>query len=428
MGTPTPIFTASPGDTKESSMRTLNLSRAGMAFLASALTLALAACAPSQASNTQAAAPPPPEVTVAGVIAKPLRDWQEFTGRLQAVDTVEIRPRVAGFIDSVQFTEGARVKKGQLLFRIDPRPFQAEVNRLSAELRRTRSTSELAATNHDRGQRLVSQHLISQQDFDALATAASTATDEIGSAQAQLEAARLNLEFTEVRSPIDGRVSRALITPGNLVSNANVLTTVVSDNPVYAYFDADEQTYLKFAPHGRADDGARTSQQSVFMGLIDEEGYPHAGRLDFVDNQVDPQSGTIRGRAVFDNQDGRFTPGLFARIKLVGAEQRDTILIDERAVGTDLGKKYVLALKSDNTLEYRPITLGASVDGLRVVTSGLAASDVIVINGLQHVKPGIAVTPQKVAMDGERKGLAQVEGAEPKTVLVSGSTGARSQR
>jgi len=412
-------------------MRTLNLFRAGTALLAAALTLALAACGRSQASNTQAAAPPPPEVTVAGVIAKPLRDWQEFTGRLQAVDTVEIRPRVSGFIDTVQFTEGTRVKKGQLLFRIDPRPFQAEVNRLNAELRRARSQAALAATNHDRGQRLVSQHLISQQDFDQLATTASNATDDIGSAQAQLEAARLNLEFTEVRSPIDGRVSRALITAGNLVSNASVLTTVVSDDPVYAYFDADEQTYLKFAPRGHAGDGARTSDQSVFMGLIDEDGYPHAGRLDFVDNQVDPQSGTIRGRAVFDNKDSRFTPGLFARIKLVGATQSDAILIDERAVGTDLGKKFVLALKPDNTLEYRPITLGASVDGLRVVTTGLAASDVIVINGLQHVKPGIAVTPQKVAMDADRAGLAQIEAKpdETKTVLASGTApGVRSQR
>jgi multidrug efflux system membrane fusion protein len=352
------------------------------------------------------------------VIAKPLRDFEEFTGRLQAVDSVEIRPRVSGFIDSVQFTEGARVKKGQLLFRIDPRPFQAEVNRLSAELRRARSQSALAESNHQRGQRLVSQKLISQQDFDQLATAASTATDEIGSAQAQLEAARLNLEFTEVRSPIDGRVSRALITAGNLVSNANVLTTVVSDDPVYAYFDADEQTYLKFAPHGG--NNAQEAQDSVFMGLIDEDGYPHTGRLDFVDNQVDPQSGTIRGRAVFDNRDGRFTPGLFARIKLVSGNVRDTILIDERAVGTDLGKKFVLALKSDNTLEYRPVTLGAAVDGLRVVSNGLAANDVVVVNGLQHVKPGIAVKPTKAAMDGDRAGVAQLAPAdEAKTVLAT---------
>jgi multidrug efflux system membrane fusion protein len=398
-------------------MPTLNLSRAAGALLATALTLALAACARSEASGP-AAAPPAPEVTVATVIAKPLRDFEEFTGRLQAVDSVEIRPRVSGFIDSVQFTEGARVKKGQLLFRIDPRPFQAEVNRLSAELRRARSQSALAESNHQRGQRLVSQKLISQQDFDQLATAASTATDEIGSAQAQLEAARLNLEFTEVRSPIDGRVSRALITAGNLVSNANVLTTVVSDDPVYAYFDADEQTYLKFAPHGG--NNAQEAQDSVFMGLIDEDGYPHTGRLDFVDNQVDPQSGTIRGRAVFDNRDGRFTPGLFARIKLVSGNVRDTILIDERAVGTDLGKKFVLALKSDNTLEYRPVTLGAAVDGLRVVSNGLAANDIVVVNGLQHVKPGIAVKPTKAAMDGDRAGVAQLAPKDDaKTVLAT---------
>ncbi|HJT96991.1 MAG TPA: efflux RND transporter periplasmic adaptor subunit, partial [Rhodanobacteraceae bacterium] len=246
-------------------------------FLALALAAALAGCGRSQA-NSAPAAPPAPEVTVATVLDRPLRDWQEFTGRLQAVDSVEIRPRVSGFIDSVQFTEGARVKKGQLLFRIDPRPFQAEVNRLSAELRRARSQSELAKSNHERGQRLVSQHMISQQDFDQLATAASTANDDIGAAQAALETARLNLEFTEVRSPIDGRVSRALITAGNLVSNTSVLTTVVSDDPIYAYFDADEQTYLRFTAHK----GAAGAEQSVFMGLIDEDGYPHEGRLDFV--------------------------------------------------------------------------------------------------------------------------------------------------
>jgi multidrug efflux system membrane fusion protein len=403
---------------------------AGPALLAAAFALALAGCARSQASG-KPAVPPAPEVTVADVIAKPLRDWEEFTGRLQAVDSVEIRPRVSGFIDSVQFAEGTRVKKGQLLFRIDPRPFQAEVNRLSAELRRARSQSALAASNQERGKRLVSQHMISQQDFDSLATAASTSTEDIGAAAAALETARLNLEFTEVRSPIDGRVSRALITAGNLVSNASVLTTVVSDDPVYAYFDADEQTYLKFSSHAAGGDGTHGSDDSVFMGLIDEEGYPHAGRLDFVDNQVDPQSGTIHGRAVFDNKDGRFTPGLFARIKLVGGDVRDTVLIDERAVGTDLGKKFVLALKADNTLEYRPVTLGASVDGLRVVRDGLAANDVIVVNGLQHVKPGITVKPTKTPMNGDRAGVAQLAApsGDSKAVLASRvSPAAHSQR
>jgi len=361
----------------------------GGAILAAA---ALAGCARSQASGGAAAAPPPPAVSVAEVLARPLRDFEEFTGRLEPVTTVSIQPRVAGFIESAQFTEGARVKKGQLLFRIDPRPFQAEVDRLAAQLKRAHTQSVLAASNRDRGNQLIAKHVIAQQDYDQLEAAATSSRDDIGAAEAALAAARLNLDFTQVRSPIDGRVSRMLITPGNLVAITSVLTTVVSDNPVYAYFDADEQTYLRFSRNGAG--GA----SPVYMGLADEQGYEHEGRLDFVDNQVDAKSGTIRARAVFDNRDGHFTPGLFARIKLVGAQAHDTILIDERAVGTDLGKKFVLALKKDNTLEYRPVVLGANIDGLRVVNDGLAAGDVIVVNGLQHVRPGATVTPQRVTM------------------------------
>jgi membrane fusion protein, multidrug efflux system len=377
----------------------------------------LAGCAGSKAGNPPAAAVPAPAVTVAEVVNKPLRDWEEFSGRLEAVSSVQIRPRVSGFIDSAQFTEGSHVHKGQLLFRIDPRPFQAEVNRLAAQLKRARSQSDLAAINHARGKQLIAKHVISQQDFDQLATTASSSTDDISAAAAALEAARLNLEFTDVRAPIDGRVSRALITAGNLVSSDSILTTVVSDDPIYAYFDADEQTYLRFAN--------RTGNDSpVYMGLVDEQEFPHAGRLDFVDNQVDPRSGTIRGRAVFGNKDGRFTPGLFARIKLVSGESRDTILIDERAVGTDLGKKFVLALKSDNTLDYRPVTLGAAIDGLRVVKSGLAAGDVIVVNGLQHVHPGIAVAATRVTMDAGHDGVAQITPAAAPTLLAAGHAGA----
>jgi len=365
-------------------------SRITLASLIFAATL-LAGCSRSQ-ENAGAAAPPPPTVSVAEVLSRPLRDFEEFSGRLEPVTTVSIQSRVAGFIESAQFTEGAHVKKGQLLFRIDARPFQAEVDRLAAQLKRARTQAALAATSRDRGQQLIDKHVIAQQDYDQLEATATSSKDDIGAAQAALEAARLNLEFTSVRSPIDGRVSRMLITPGNLVATTSVLTTVVSDDPVYAYFDADEQTYLRFAH--RASDGI----SPVYMGLVDEQGYPHEGRLDFVDNQVDAKSGTIRARAVFDNKDGHYTPGLFARIKLVGGETHDTVLIDERAVGTDLGKKFVLALKKDNTLEYRPVTLGANIDGLRVVNQGLGAGDVIVVNGLQHVRPGATVTPQRVTM------------------------------
>jgi membrane fusion protein, multidrug efflux system len=367
-------------------------------------------CSHSSASTT-AAAPPPPTVSVAEVVSKPLRDFEEFSGRLEPVTTVSVQPRVAGFIDTAQFTEGSRVKKGQVLFRIDPRPLQAEVNRLAAQLKRAHTQSDLAATQRKRGEQLLDKHVISQQDFDQLQATSVASQDDISSAAATMEAARLNLEFTQVKSPIDGRVSRMLITPGNLVNTQSVLTTVVSDNPVYAYFDADEQTYLRFA---HKSDGAT---MPVYMGLVDEQGYPHEGKLNFLDNQVDARSGTIRARAVFENTDGNFTPGLFARIKLVGGTARDTILIDERAVGTDLGKKFVLALKKDNTVEYRPVSLGANIDGLRVVNQGLAVGDVIVVNGLQHVRPGSPVTPQHVSMAADNKGLAQIEGVPNKTAM-----------
>jgi multidrug efflux system membrane fusion protein len=362
------------------------------------------------------------EVTVAEVIHKPLHEWQEFSGRLQAVDTVEVKPRVSGYIDRVAFADGARVKKGDLLFQIDPRPFQAEVDRLTAERGRAVSDFDLARANHARAERLIGENAISREEYERLAAAETSAQGEVGSVSASLSAARLNLQFTEVRAPIDGHASRADITAGNLVTSASLLTTVVSDDPVYAYFDADEQTFLRYSKltQTAADDGA----SGVFMGLVDEDGYPHQGRLDFVDNQVDPGTGTIRARAVFSNPDGRYTPGLFARIRLVGGADNDAVLIEDRAVGTDLGKKFVLALKADNSIEYRPVELGAEIDGLRVVKQGLAPGDVIVVNGLQHVKPGETVTPTRVAMNQDNAGLRQVAGTPaPVDVARDGDSG-----
>jgi multidrug efflux system membrane fusion protein len=369
-------------------------------------------------------------VTVAEVIHRPLREWQEFTGRLQAVNTVEIRPRVSGYIDRVAFADGARVKKGQLLFQIDPRPFQAEVDRLLAERGRSTSDLELAKANRARAERLISAHAISREEYERQVAAESSAQGAMGSIEASLQEARLNREFTEVRAPIDGHVSRAIITAGNLVTSNSLLTTVVSDDPVYAYFDADEQSFLRYAKLAktRNDDGA----SGVFMGLVDEDGYPHQGQLDFVDNQVDATTGTIRARAVFANPDGRYTPGLFARIRLVGGADNDTVLIEDRAIGTDLGKKFVLTLKADNSIEYRLVDLGPEIDGLRVVRQGLQPGDVIVVNGLQHVKPGQTVAPTRVAMNEDNAGLRQVAGTPlplPGNVARNGlaSTVARSQ-
>ena len=402
--------------------------RLGLTLSALALGIVsalLSGCGHSQAA-TKAGSPPAPEVTVAQVIAKPLHQWIELTGTLQAVDTVQVRPRVSGYVDAVRFVEGARVAKGAVLFQIDPRPFALEVDRLNAELNRAQSKLDYANAGRARAERLFAQNAIAREEYEQLTSAATEAAADVGSIRAQVSAARLNLEFTQVRSPIDGHVSRALITAGNLVSSVDVLTTVVSDDPIYAYFDTDEATYLKFARlAGGAEHGRSDYANAVFLGLVGEQGYPHQGRLDFLDNQVDPHSGTIRARAVFDNQDGRFTPGLFARIKLVAHDSYDAVLIDDRAIGTDLGKKYVLVLKPDGSLEYRLVELGQNVEGLRVVQSGLVASDVIVINGLQHVAPGVHVQAKFVPMDASSAAMEQVAASEPalaRTVAAKAST------
>jgi multidrug efflux system membrane fusion protein len=364
-----------------------------------------------------------PQVTVAEVIHRPLREWQEFSGRLQAVNTVEIRPRVSGYVDRVAFTDGARVKKGQLLFQIDPRPFQAEVERLVAERARSVSDLELAKSNRARAERLIGAHAISREEYERHVAAEASARGALGSIDASLQEARLNREFTEVRAPINGHVSRAIITAGNLVTSASLLTTVVSDDPVFVYFDADEQTYLRYAKAQHGHERAQ-GESDVYIGLVDEDGYPHSGRLDFIDNQVDPTTGTIRARAALANPDGRYTPGLFARVRLVGGEDHDAVLIEDRAVGTDLSKKFVLALTKDNRIEYRLIELGPEIDRLRVVTRGLAPNEFIVVDGLQHVRPGQSVAATRVNMSDVAGGLMQVA-ALPSTEPTGAAAAAR---
>jgi multidrug efflux system membrane fusion protein len=342
-----------------------------------------------------AAAGAPPAVTVAEVLVRPVDDADEFTGRLQAVDTIQLRPRVGGYVDSVHFQEGAIVRKDQLLFRIDPRPYQAEVDRLNANLNQARAEQVLAQSNAERAQRLLDQHAIAKEEADRQSTAAQSAKAQVASTTAALDAARLNLNFTEVRAPIDGRVSNALVTPGNLVTSNDVLTSVVSVDPIYAYFDVDEHSYLKFdrqrREHGKS--------PQIAMALADENGFPHTGRIDFVDNQLRAGSGTIRLRAVFDNADARYTPGLYVRIQLRSDSHVPRALVDDRAVGTDLGNKYVYVIDKDRKVEYRRVETGPLLDGLRVVTSGLDAKDVVIVNGLQHVRPGVEVNPTKVAME-----------------------------
>jgi multidrug efflux system membrane fusion protein len=377
--------------------------------LAAIAVFALYSRAGHSLAKPQAAAPAAlPQVQVAEVIHRPLREWQEFSGRLQAPNTVELRPRVSGYVDRVAFTDGARVKKGQLLFQIDPRPFQAEVERLVAERTRSVSDLELAKANRARAERLISAHAISREEYERQVAAEASAQGALGSIDASLQEARLNREFTEVRAPIDGHASRAIITAGNLVTSASLLTTLVSDDPVYVYFDTDEQTYLRYAKAKRDHAGASAGASDIYIGLVDEEGYPHPGQLDFIDNQVDPNTGTIRARAALANPDGRYTPGLFARVRLIGGEDHDSVLIEDRAVGTDLSKKFVLTLTKDNHIEYRLVELGPEINGLRVVTQGLAPNELIVVNGLQHVRPGQSVAATRVAMSDVAGGLTQV--------------------
>lgn len=349
------------------------------------------------------------KVTAAEIIARDITISDEFTGRLEAVNTVQIRARVSGYIQQVGFSEGELVKKGQLLFQIDPRPFQSEVDRLKATYAQARAQATLARSNSDRAQRLLEQNAIANEEAERLGTASLSAEAELGAIGAQLDMARLNLSYTQVTAPIDGRASSQRITLGNLVTSADVLTAVVSVDPVYANFDVDEQTFLKYSQDASL--AGKTSP--VHLGLANEQGFPHEARLNFVDNQISTTSGTIRLRAVLDNKDGRYTPGLFARLRLSSATTQHATLVDDRSVGTDLGNKFVYVVGDGNKVEYRRVSVGPLVDGLRVVDAGLKPGDVVVVNGLQRVHPGEVVEAEKVAMDqrvdGQRK-LAESAG------------------
>ena len=373
-------------------------SLAPLAFVAAALSLA--GC-----SSKPPAPPPPPGVSVAPVLQRDLAEWDEFSGRLQAVDQVEIRPRVSGYIKRVTFTEGREVRKGETLFEIDPRPYQADLDRAQAQLEQARTAADLAAREVARAEKLVNVQAISREEFDSRTSAQANGVAAVRAAEAAVETARLNLGWTQVRSPIAGRVSRAEVTEGNLVQagppDAPLLTTVVSLDSMYLYFDSDEQTYLRYSGQAATDGtkGWHDERLPVYLGLANETGFPHEGRLDFVDNRIDPATGTIRTRAIFSNKDRRFTPGLFARVKLVGGQRRPALLVRDAAVGTDQDRKFVLVLAKGDSLAYRPVELGRlSDDGLRIVRSGLQPGEQVVVNGLMRVRPGIKVTPTVVAM------------------------------
>ncbi|WP_285425365.1 MULTISPECIES: multidrug efflux RND transporter periplasmic adaptor subunit MexE [unclassified Pseudomonas] len=363
--------------------------------LAALALVVISACGKGPESAAQA--PAAAKVNVAKVLEQPVNEWDEVTARLEAPETVQVRPRVSGQIDSVAFTDGELVKKGDLLFQIDPRPFEAEVHRLEAQLQQAKAASVRSNNEAQRGERLRTNNAISAELADSRTTTAQESKAAVAAIQAQLDLARLNLSFTRVAAPITGRVSRAEITAGNIVTaDQSILTSVVSTDKVYAYFDADERVFLKYNQLAR--DGKRGATTPVYMGLSNEAENPHLGQMNFVDNQVNPRTGTIRGRAVFDNSKGDYTPGLYARLKLVGSGTYSATLIKDEAVGTDLGKKFVLVVDKDNKAVYRSVDLGPKLEGLRIVRSGLAKDDRIVVSGLQRVRPGSPIDPQDTPM------------------------------
>lgn len=367
-------------------------------------TLAIAVAGTLTVLRVDAGTPPPAEATplaavdVAPVVAKTITDWHTYSGRLQAVDRVEIRPLVSGTITAVHFQDGSLVKKGDVLFTIDPRPYAAEVERARAQLAAARARTAYTKTELARAERLLADNAIARRDFDEKQNAAREAAANLQAAEAALDTANLNLGYTQVRAPVSGRVSRAEITVGNVVSagaGSTPLTTLVSVSPIYASFDMDEQSFLKYIGTNGT---AANAKVPVFLGLGDESGYPREGAVHSIDNRLDTASGTIRVRAVFANPDGRLIPGLYARIKLGGGAPHPAVLISDKAIGTDQDKQYVLVVDASGHAQYRQVVLGNVHDGLRVIEHGLGAGDRIVVNGLQRVRPGERVAPRLVSM------------------------------
>ncbi|MBU6488831.1 MAG: efflux RND transporter periplasmic adaptor subunit [Burkholderiales bacterium] len=364
------------------------------------------------ASAPAQAAPMAPEVDVASVLNKTVTDWQSYSGRLEAVDRVDVRPQVSGTIVSVDFKDGALVKKGQTLFVIDPRPYAAEVDRAKAQLAAAKARESYAQADWQRAQRLMADNAIAKRDYDEKQNNALGAAADVKAAQAALEAAQINLGYTTIVAPVAGRVSRAEITVGNVVSagaSAAPLTTLVSVSPIYASFDVDEQTYLQYI--GRARSGTNVP---VDLGLANETGYSRKGTIASVDNRLDTSSGTIRVRARFDNPDGTLVPGLYARVKVGGGQPHPALLIDEAAIGTDQDKKYVLVVDKKGAVAYREVKLGALHGNLRVITAGLSAEERIVVNGVQRVRPGQTVRAHMVPMtdDPSSNGSASADAGQ----------------
>jgi membrane fusion protein, multidrug efflux system len=365
-------------------------------LLAIVSALLVSNCRPSAGGPPPS--PPPPQVSVVAAAEKEVVEWDEYTGRLDAKESVEVRARVSGYLDQVNFQEGKLVKAGDLLFTIDKRPYAAEHAASLAERDQAQSRADLALSDAERAKKLIDTRAISQEDFETKIKAAAEARSVVKAAEARLAIAQLNLDFCEVRSPIAGRVSRALVTQGNLIIGGTVgttlLTTIVSVDPVYAFVDVDERASLKY--RRLASSGKRASAMEVKipceMALSDEQGFPHSGEVDFVDNRINASTGTVTARAVFANDKNLLSPGMFVRLRVPGSGKYKAVLIPDRALANDQAQRFVYVVAPDSKAQFRPVKLGPIIDGLRVVTEGLQTGDKVIVDGIINVRPGSPVT------------------------------------
>jgi RND family efflux transporter MFP subunit len=370
----------------------------GRVVLLFATSLALISC------NKQAPPPEsqPPPVTIAKPVQKEIIEWDYYTGRTAAVENVNITPRVSGYIDNVSFRAGDRVNKGDLLFVIDPRPYQAALDQAKAQLREAEANQQLQDANFARQDKLRLNGVIAKEDYDTALSNKNQAAARVLAGAASVESAQLNLTFTRVISPIRGLIARELVTVGNLVqTDTTLLTNIVSVDPIYAYFNVDERSVLRYQQQVRLGKlpNARHEAVSVYLQLANENGFPHQGSIDFINNQFSTSTGTLEVRGLFSNANGVLIPGAFVRIRVAGSPLTSALLVSDRAVGTDQGQKYVLVVDKDNVVVVKPVVLGPEAEGLRVVRTGLTADDQVIINGIVNARPGSKVSPQQGDMN-----------------------------
>ncbi len=397
--------------------------------MSKALRIGLALAALAAGCRAQAPAAGAAKAPVSRPLSREVVDWDEYTGRIQAVQSVEIRARVSGYLESVHFSDGQMVAQGDLLFVIDPRPYRAALDGARADLARQQSKLEFTRNEAQRAERLLARNAISREEYESRTTELRDSEASVQAGRAAVESARLNVEFTEIRSPLSGRISHHLVDVGNLVNGgtaqSSLLTTIVSLDPIHCYFEADERSYLKYTEMARSGErpSSRDVPNPVVLQLADEKGFPHRGHMDFVDNQLDPSTGTIRGRGVFPNSDLKLLPGLFARVRLLGSGRYHALLLPDAAIGTDQSERFVLVLNAENVVERRPVKVGRLIEGFRVMQEGVGASDSVIVSGVQGIHVGQKLEPEETPIQAPEH-FASLDLLDAEPAAAVGAAGA----